>query len=85
MNEFTDSKVSQVIGTRFQLGDFDISDRKILAASLHLTKSDRGDIWAGLIGADILWDYDAVIDFGSDTLYLRRQTKANSSLRGSQY
>ena len=71
MNEFTDSKVSQVIGTRFQLGDCDISDRKILAASLRLTKSDRGDIWAGLIGADILWDYDAVIDFGSDTLYLR--------------
>ena len=72
MNEFPDSKVSQVIGTRFQLGDYDISKRKILAASLHLTKSDRGDIWAGLIGADILWDYDAVIDFGSNTLYLRR-------------
>jgi hypothetical protein len=72
MNEFPDSKVSQVIGTRFQLGDYDLSSRKILAASLHLTKSDRGSIWAGLIGADILWDYDAVIDFGSNRLYLRR-------------
>ena len=71
MNEFADSKVIQVIGTRFQLGDYDLSDRKILAASLHLTKTARGDIWAGLIGADILWDYDAVIDFGSNTLYLR--------------
>ena len=73
MNEFPDSKISQVIGTQFRIGDFDLSSRKVLAASLHLTKSDRGDIWAGLIGADILWDYDAVIDFGSDTLYLRRQ------------
>ncbi|MBV8099838.1 MAG: hypothetical protein JOZ31_11825 [Verrucomicrobia bacterium] len=72
MNEFPDSKISQVIGTQFRIGDYDLSSRKILAASLNLTKSDRGDIWAGLIGADILWDYDAVIDFGSNTLYLRR-------------
>jgi len=72
MNEFPDSKISQVIGTQFRIGDFDLSSRKILAASLHLTKSDRGDIWAGLIGADILWDYDAVIDFGANVLYLRR-------------
>jgi hypothetical protein len=79
MNEFADSKVSQVIGTRFQLGNYDLSKRKILAASLHLTKSDRGDIWAGLIGADILWDYDAVIDFGSDTLYLRTDQKWQSA------
>lgn len=73
MNEFPDSKISQVIGTQFRIGDYDLRSRRILAASLHLTKSDRGDIWAGLIGADILWDYDAVIDFGSDTLYLRKQ------------
>jgi Aspartyl protease len=73
MNEFPDSKISQVIGTQFRIGDFDLSSRKILAASLHLTKSDRGDIWAGLIGADILSDYDAVIDFGASMLYLRRQ------------
>jgi hypothetical protein len=72
MKEFADSHVTQVMGTRFRLGDYDLSDRKILAASLHLTKSAHGDIWAGLIGADILWDYDAVIDFTSDTLYLRR-------------
>jgi hypothetical protein len=71
MNEFPDSKISQVIGTRFRIGDYDLSSRKILAASLHLTKSDRGDIWAGLIGADILWDYDAIIDLGSNMLYLR--------------
>jgi len=73
MNEFPDSKIRQVIGTQFKLGDYDLRNRKIFAASLHLTKSDRGDIWAGLIGADILWDYDAVIDFGSDRLYLREQ------------
>jgi hypothetical protein len=72
MDEFPDSKISQVIGTQFRIGDFDLSSRKILAASLHLTKSDRGDIWAGLIGADIFWDYDAVIDFGSNSLYLRK-------------
>jgi hypothetical protein len=72
MKEFADSKVVRVIGTRFQLGNYDLSDRKILAASLHLTKSARGDIWAGLIGADILWDYDAVIDFVSNTLYLHK-------------
>jgi hypothetical protein len=72
MKEFADSKVVRVIGTRFQLGNYDLSDRKILGASLHLTKSARGDIWAGLIGADILWDYDAVIDFVSNTLYLRK-------------
>jgi len=78
MNEFPDSKVSQIVGTRFQLGDYDLSSRKILAASLRLTKSDRGDIWAGLIGADILWDYDAVIDFGSNTLYLRKPTSQST-------
>jgi predicted aspartyl protease len=72
MNEFPESKISQVTGTQFKLGDCDLSHRKILAASLHLTKSDRGDVWAGLIGADILWEYDAVIDFGADLLYLRR-------------
>jgi hypothetical protein len=71
MKEFPDSRVRQVVGTRFQLGDYDLTSRKILAASLHLTKSDRGDIWAGLIGADVLWDYEAIIDFGSNTLYLR--------------
>jgi hypothetical protein len=76
MNEFPDSKISQVVvGTQFRIGDYDLSNRKILAASLHLTKSDRGDIWAGLIGADVLWDYDAVIDFGSNTLYLRTKYK----------
>jgi hypothetical protein len=74
MNEFPDSKISQVIGTQFRIGDYDLSGRKILAGSLHLTKSDRGDIWAGLIGADVLWDYDAVIDLGSNMLYLRRKT-----------
>jgi hypothetical protein len=72
MNEIPDSKVSQINYTRFQLVDYDISNRKILDASLRLTKSDRGDIWDVLIGADILWDYDAVIDFGSNNLYLRR-------------
>jgi hypothetical protein len=72
MKEFTDSKVSQVIGTRFQLGDFDLSNHKVLSASFHLTKSERGDIWAGLIGADVLWEYDAAIDLASNTLYLRR-------------
>jgi hypothetical protein len=72
MNAFPDSKISQVIGPQFRIGDYDLSSRKILAASLHLTKSDRVDIWAGLIGADILWDYDALIDFGSNTLYLRK-------------
>ena len=75
MKEFPDSKVRQVVGSRFQLGDCDLTSRKILAAALHLTKSDRGDIWAGLIGADVLWDYDAVIDFGSDILYLRASEK----------
>jgi hypothetical protein len=73
MKEFKDSKVSQVVDTRFSLGDFDLSDRKILAASFHLTNSNHGDIWAGLIGADVLWDYDAVIDLGSNTLYLREK------------
>jgi len=71
MKEFADSKVSQVIGTRFQLGDFDLSDHKILSASFRLTKSELGDIWAGLIGADVLWEYDAVIDLGSSMLYMR--------------
>jgi hypothetical protein len=73
MKEFPDSKVTQVMGTRFLLGDFDLSNHKILAASFQLTKSERGDVWAGLIGADVLWDYDAVIDLGSNTLYLRRK------------
>jgi hypothetical protein len=76
MNEFPDSKISQVIGTQFRIGEFDLSSRKILAASLHLTKSDHGDIWAGLIGADILWDNDAVIDFEANMLYLRPQPDA---------
>jgi hypothetical protein len=72
MKEFADSKVRQVIGTRFQLYNFDLTNRKILSASFHLAKSDHGDIWAGLIGADVLWEYDAIIDLESDTLYLRR-------------
>ena len=71
MKEFGDSKVSRVTATHFQLGDFDLSHCKILAASFHLSQSDRGRIWAGLIGADLLWEYDAVIDLGSNTLYLR--------------
>lgn len=83
MNEFPDSKITQVFGARFRIGDYDLSRRKILAASLHLTKSDRGDIWAGLIGADILWDYDAVIDFGSKTLYLRKELGAKSPANAS--
>ena len=73
MKEFPDSQVTQVMGTQFLLGDFELSSRKILAASFRLTKSDRGDIWAGLIGADVLWEYDAVIDLGSNTLYLRQK------------
>ena len=72
MKEFADSKISQVIGTRLQLGDFDLSSHKILSAAFHLTKSERGDIWAGLIGADVLWEYDAIIDLGASKLYLRR-------------
>jgi hypothetical protein len=84
MKEFPDSKVRQVVGSRFKLGDCDLTSRKILAASLHLTKSDRGDIWAGLIGADVLWDYDAVIDFGSDILYLRAREKNHGFLDRSE-
>ena len=85
MKEFADSKVSQVIGTRFQLGDFDLSNHKILSASFHLTKSDRGDIWAGLIGADILWEYDAVIDLGSNRLYLRSNHRNHDSSLGREH
>ncbi len=85
MKEFADSKVSQVIGTRFQLGDFDLSNHKILSASFRLTKSDRGDIWAGLIGADILWEYDAVIDLGSNRLYLRSNHRNHDSSLGREH
>lgn len=73
LKEFADSKVSQVTGTRFQLGEFDLSGHKLLSASFHLTKSERGDIWDGLIGADVLWEYDALIDLGSNRLYLRKK------------
>jgi hypothetical protein len=85
MNEFPDSNISQVIRTRFRIGDYDLSSRKIFSASLHLTKSDRGDIWAGLIGADILWNYDAVIDFGSNTLYLRKEPGTKSPTHASEH
>jgi hypothetical protein len=81
MNEFPDSKVTQVTGTRFLLGDFELSNRKILAASFQLTKSERGEVWAGLIGADVLWHYDAVIDLGSNTLYLRRKPSDSAPVR----
>jgi hypothetical protein len=85
MKEFADSKVSQVIGTRFQLGDFDLSNHKILSASFRLTKSERGDIWAGLIGADVLWEFDAMIDLGANRLYLRSNHRSHDSSLGGEH
>ena len=85
MKEFSDSKVSLVASTRFHLGDFDLSNHELRAASFHLSIGDTGGIWAGLIGTDLLSTYDAVIDLGSKTLYLRRTMPSTATQRDTDH
>jgi hypothetical protein len=71
LHHFENATVYSVTATGLQLGSFDISGHKVRSASFELSDSEGGPPWAGLIGADILWSYDAILDVGRRALYLR--------------
>jgi hypothetical protein len=73
MKEFGDSNVRAAIPAKFQLGEFNLSNHKVDSAALHLTIRNKGEVWAGLIGVDLLQEYDAIIDLASNVLYLRNK------------
>ena len=71
LHHFESTRVYSVIAKGLQLGSFDLGGHKVCGASFELSDSEGGPPWAGLIGADILWSYDAVLDLGRRALYLR--------------
>jgi hypothetical protein len=71
LHHFENARVYSVTAKGLQLGNFDLGGHKVRSASFELSDSEAGPPWAGLIGADILWSYDAVIDLGRRALYLR--------------
>ena len=71
LHHFENTRVYSVTAKGLQLGTFDLGGHKVSSASFELSDSEGGPPWAGLIGADILWSYDAVLDLGRRALYLR--------------
>ena len=71
LHHFENARVYSVTAKGLQLGTFDLGGHKVRSASFELSDSEGGPPWAGLIGADILWSYDAVLDLGRRALYLR--------------
>ncbi len=71
LHHFESTRVYSVIAKGLQLGSFNLGGHKVRSASFELSDSEGGPPWAGLIGADILWSYDAVLDLGRRALYLR--------------
>ena len=71
LHHFENARVYSVTAKGLQLGAFDMSGHKVRSASFDLSDSEGGPSWAGLIGADILWFYDAILDVGKRALYLR--------------
>jgi hypothetical protein len=71
LHNFENAKVRSVTANGLQLGDFDMGGQKVHSASFSLSDTGGGPSWAGLIGADTLWSYDTILDFGKRALYLR--------------
>jgi hypothetical protein len=71
LHHFENARVYSVTAKGLQLGSFDLGGHKVRSASFELSDSEGEPPWAGLIGADILWSYDAVLDVGKRALYLR--------------
>ncbi|HEX3444156.1 MAG TPA: hypothetical protein VHS80_05525 [Chthoniobacterales bacterium] len=71
LHHFENARIYSVTAKGLQLGAFDMSGHKVRSASFDLSDSESGPPWAGLIGADILWFYDAILDLGKRALYLR--------------
>jgi hypothetical protein len=70
-HNFENAKVRSVTADGLRLGSFDMSGQKVHSANFNLSDSGGGSAWGGLIGADILWSYDAILDVGKRALYLR--------------
>jgi hypothetical protein len=71
LHHFQNARIYSVTPKVLQLGDFDLSGHQVRSASFDLSDSEGGPPWAGLIGADLLWFYDAILDVGKRALYLR--------------
>jgi hypothetical protein len=71
LHNFENAKVRSVTANGLQLGSFDMGGQKVHSASFNLSDAEGGPSWAGLIGADTLWSYDTILDFGKRALYLR--------------
>jgi hypothetical protein len=71
LRSFENAKVRSVTADGLRLGSFDMGGQKVHSADFDLSNSEGGLPWAGLIGADILWFYDAILDIGKRALYLR--------------
>jgi hypothetical protein len=56
----------------FAIGDFKVRPAKFGAAALpNYMKEQLGTPMGGIIGMDLLYDYNAIIDFGSMSLFLK--------------
>jgi hypothetical protein len=71
LHHFQNARIYSVTAKGLHLGTFDLSGQKVRSASFDLSDSEGGPPWAGLIGADILWSYGAILDVGKRALYLR--------------
>jgi hypothetical protein len=71
LHHFQNARIYSVTAKGLQLGAFDMSGHKVRSASFDLSDSEGGPPWAGLIGADLLWSFDAILDVGKRALYLR--------------
>jgi hypothetical protein len=80
LHRFENARIYSVTARGLQLGSFDLGGHKVHSANFELSDSGSGPPWAGLIGADILWSYDAVLDLGRRALYLRAKSAAKSDL-----
>jgi hypothetical protein len=74
LHQFENARLHSVTAEGLQLGGFVMSGHKVHSADFDLSDSNGETPWAGLIGADILWFYDAIIDLGKRALYLRTKT-----------
>lgn len=78
LHHFENAKLHSVTAEGLQLGGFAMGAHKVHSADFDLSDSNGETPWAGLIGADILWFYDAILDLGKRALYLRAKASVRN-------
>jgi aspartyl protease len=71
LHDFKDPRVQTGPLPGFRLGNHDVGSEFVAFADLNISQGDFSEPFGGIVGAEILWDHQAIIDLGNRALYLK--------------